>query len=90
MDKSLIFVFVVMPFSDEFKNIYDFSIKEVCKEVGVFCQRLDEQIFQESMLNQIYKADFIIADMSERNPNVFYEVGYAHAKDKNVILITKR
>jgi hypothetical protein len=50
-------------------------------------------MFQESMLNQIYtqihKADFIIADMSERNPNVFYEVGYAHAKDKNVILITK-
>jgi hypothetical protein len=92
MDKSLIFVFVVMPFSDKFKNVYDLSIKEACKETGVFCERLDEQMFQESMLNQIYtqiyKSDFIIADMSERNPNVFYEVGYAHAKGKNVILIT--
>jgi len=92
MDKPSIFVFVVMPFSDEFKNIYDFSIKEACKETGVSCERLDEQMFQESMLNQIYtqinKSDFIIADMSGRNPNVFYEVGYAHARNKNVILIT--
>lgn len=42
----------------------------------------------DRIFNQIAKADFIIADMSKRNPNVFYEVGYAHALDKPVILIT--
>ena len=87
-----IFAFVVMPFSDEYKNVYELAIKNACKDCNIFCQRLDEQIFAESMLNQIYtqlyKADFIIADMSGRNPNVFYEVGYAHGQNKNVILIT--
>jgi hypothetical protein len=85
-------IFVVMPFSKEYKNVYDFAIKSACSESSVLCERLDEQIFTKNMLSQIYtqlyKADFIIADMSERNPNVFYEVGYAHALDKNVILIT--
>ena len=36
----------------------------------------------------IQKADVIIADCSGRNPNVFYELGIAHAHDRKVILIT--
>jgi nucleoside 2-deoxyribosyltransferase len=85
-------VFTVMPFSKEYDNVYKLAIKPGCKESDIFCERLDEQIFTKNMLSQIhtqiFKADFIIADMSEKNPNVFYEVGYAHAFDKNVILIT--
>jgi len=38
---------------------------------------------------QIDKADFIIADMTNRNPNVFYEVGYADARKKLVLLLTQ-
>jgi hypothetical protein len=40
-------------------------------------------------MNQISAADFIVADMTGRNPNVFYEVGYAHAKDKTCVLLTR-
>lgn len=54
---------------------------------------MDEQIFAEGMLdrifNQISKADIVVADMTGRNPNVFYEVGYAHALGKMVILVTQ-
>ena len=45
------------------------------------------------MLDKIYHeietSDFIIADLSDKNPNVFYELGYAHALGKLCILITK-
>lgn len=87
------FCFVLMPFSEEFEDVYRIGIKEACDKAGAYCERVDEQIFSERILdrvyNQIAKADLIVADMSGRNPNVFYEVGYAHALGKLTILLTK-
>lgn len=88
------FVFVLMPFDSTFNDIYKFGIKGAADDVGAYAERLDEQKFTEGMLdrifNQISKADVIVADMTGRNPNVFYEVGYAHALGKIVILVTKK
>jgi nucleoside 2-deoxyribosyltransferase len=57
------------------------------------CERGDAQVLTvpvlEKINNYIRKADVIIADCTGRNPNVFYELGIAHAHEKNVILITK-
>jgi hypothetical protein len=59
---------------------------------GAYCERIDETFFQEGILDRIYiqisKADAIVAVMTDRNPNVFYEVGYAHALGKRVCLLT--
>mgnify|MGYP003324729880 FL=1 len=41
------------------------------------------------MLKYILKSDFIIANITGRNPNVLYELGIAQALDKNVLLISK-
>jgi hypothetical protein len=88
------FVFVLMPFEAKYDDIYKLGIKSACEEAGTYCERLDEQIFSERMLDRIYnqisKADVIVADVSDRNPNVFYEIGYAHALGKIVVLVTKR
>jgi hypothetical protein len=88
------FVFVLMPFADEFKDIYELGIKAACREAGSHCERVDEQLFDENILERVYsqisKADLLVADMTGRNPNVFYEVGYAHALGKRVILLTQR
>lgn len=88
------FVFVLMPFTDAFDDVYDLGIRAACTDAGAYCERVDEQIFHESILqriyNQIAKADIVVADMTERNPNVFYETGYAHALGKSVILLTQR
>lgn len=93
MSNEEVFAFVLMPFSGDFDDIYRMGIKETAIALGVKAERVDEQIFQEGILERIYRqiesADIVIADMSGQNPNVFYEVGYAHAKEKLCILLTK-
>jgi nucleoside 2-deoxyribosyltransferase len=86
------FCFVLMPFDSAFDDIYTFGIKGACEELEYYAERVDEQIFDGTILDRIYnqisKADVIVADMSGRNANVFYEVGYAHALGKRTILLT--
>ncbi|HJR09018.1 MAG TPA: hypothetical protein VJ842_17295 [Pyrinomonadaceae bacterium] len=87
------FVFVLMPFEASFDDTYALGIRPACEAAGAYCERVDEQIFHESILQRIYnqvsKADVIVADLTTRNPNVFYETGYAHALGKQVVLLTQ-
>jgi hypothetical protein len=82
-----------MPFHDKFNDIYKFGIQGAAADVGAYAERVDEQLFTEGILDRIFtqisKADVIVADMTGRNENVFYEVGYAHALDKIVLLLTQ-
>ena len=82
-----------MPFSDQFHDIYELGIKAACQAAGAHCERVDEQVFDGTILeriyNQIAKADIIVSEMTGRNPNVFYETGYAHALNKRTIMLTK-
>lgn len=75
------FVFVLMPFDPSFDDIYKFGIKGAAEDAGAYTERIDDQIFREGILdrvfNQINKADVVVADMTGRNPNVFYEVSDA-------------
>jgi DNA-binding response OmpR family regulator len=86
-------VFVLMPFEKSFDDIYQFGIKEPLVDKGLKCERADEIQdtggIMEQVFNRIRRARFIVADMTGRNANVFYEVGYAHAIGKDVILLTK-
>lgn len=87
------FVFVLMPFNEEFDDIYKYGIKGAAEDANAYAERVDEQLYDEGILdrifNQINKADVIVADMTGRNANVFYEVGYAHALGKIVLLLTQ-
>ena len=87
------FAFVLMPFSRSFDDAYRLAIKPACEDAGAYAERVDEQIFSGSILeriyNQISKADVVVADLSERNANVFYEVGYAHALGKTTVLLVR-
>jgi nucleoside 2-deoxyribosyltransferase len=87
------FCFILMPFDKAFDETYNL-IRSCCENADTFGERVSEQIFDSTILeriyNQISKADIIIADMSGKNPNVFYEVGYAHALGKKTILLTQK
>ncbi|RZK13433.1 MAG: hypothetical protein EOO43_17930 [Flavobacterium sp.] len=49
------FIFVLMPFDEGFTDIYKLGIKAICEELGTYCERVDEQIFEENILDRIYK-----------------------------------
>ena len=61
------FCFVLMPFDDAFDDTYELGIKDACKKAGAYCERVDEQLYEGSIVERIYnqidKADFIVADM---------------------------
>lgn len=40
------FAFVVMPFREDFNEVYEASIKQACKAVEVYCERVDEEMYQ--------------------------------------------
>ena len=85
--------FVLMPFRDDLRSVYDDHIKKVVEALGLRCQRADD-IFRntaiiEDIWESINKARFIIADLTGKNPNVFYEVGVAHTVGKDVVLTTQ-
>jgi hypothetical protein len=88
-----LFGFVLMPFDKELDDIYSLGIRSAVAESGMRAERVNDQLFYrqgilERIYHQIEEADFIIGDLSKPNPNVFYEVGYAHAKNKLCVLLT--
>ena len=83
---------VMMPFSKDFDEVYAI-IKETCESVGMHCHRADE-VWKESAIiqdvfNLIFSSIIVIADLSGKNPNVFYEVGIAHTLGKFVVPIAQ-
>ncbi|MDA1004501.1 MAG: hypothetical protein O3B31_14345 [Chloroflexi bacterium] len=84
--------FVMMPFAESFNAIYRL-IQRVCTDQELRCERADEDVLPGKITGKIYDAvataGVIIADMSGRNANVFYELGLAHAMSDNVILLTQ-
>ncbi|MEA2051755.1 MAG: hypothetical protein U9O90_02890 [Euryarchaeota archaeon] len=86
--------FVIMPFNDEIANdVYKLCTKQVCKEFDLDVQRADEIFTPNPLLDDIVAAieesAVIIADISGKNPNVFYELGVSHMlKRTQTIMIT--
>jgi hypothetical protein len=84
--------FVIMPFASEFNEVFR-VIRETVESQGYECVRADERYIVGTVMNdvndQIEQADLIVADLTGRNPNVFYEVGYAAALRKPVIQIAQ-
>jgi hypothetical protein len=85
--------FVIMPFRPELKFFYR-AIKAHVEQAfpDVTVERGDDRVLTRPILEKIAdfirQADVVIADCSGRNPNVFYELGMAHALGKPVVLIT--
>lgn len=86
-------VFTVMSFEQEFGEVFE-SFKQVCKEFGFEAERTDHSTSMGRIVPQIEsgirQSAFVIADITSPTPNIFYEVGYARALGKDVILTAQK
>ncbi|MCG8606744.1 hypothetical protein MJD09_17390, partial [bacterium] len=86
-------VFVIMPFAEQYDEVYTRVIKPTVSSLGFECIRADEIAkpgnINKDIVDRISRADFIIADLTDSNPNVMYELGLCHAMDRVTIMISQ-
>jgi hypothetical protein len=82
-----------MPFGEWFDEYYDNIYQPAIEEAGLIPRRADDLYRPSAIVHDIWdltqKAKIILADLSGKNPNVFYELGLAHAIAKPAILVTE-
>lgn len=85
--------FVLMPFDDDFNNVYDGLIQPALEEAGFQVTRADLSINQQQILKDIVNglstADLVVVDVTGLNGNVMYELGLAHAMGRRTVMITR-
>jgi transcriptional regulator with XRE-family HTH domain len=85
--------FILMPFGEEFEAAYRSFVKEALEEAGFSASRADDILshrnIMQDVVSSIAGADLVLADLTGSNPNVFYELGIAHALEKPTILLTQ-
>ena len=90
----LLTCFVLMPFADEYREVYDHGIRPAAENAGFQCYRADDAVGPRNIVADIieglFTADAIIADLTGENANVFYELGIAHSIANKTIMICQR
>lgn len=95
MDKTC---FVIMPIGEyntayfrQFLEIYEDIFIPAIRKAGYIPIRADEEkacnVIQCDIIQRIIESDMVLCDLSNRNPNVLYELGIRQAFDKPVVLV---
>jgi hypothetical protein len=85
--------FVMQPFSPPLGDYFDKIFKPAIEKAGLQPVRADAEIFGTGkIIDQVWRginvAKVLVAELTTRNPNVFYELGLAHALRKPVVLVS--
>ena len=85
--------FVIMPFGGWFDSYYTSIFIPAIEATGLASVRADDIFRPSPIINDIWaftkRAKIVLADLSKKNPNVFYELGLAHSLSKPAILVTE-
>lgn len=90
------FLFIIMAMMEEEKSLSDvlYAIHNAAEKAGYKAERVDDKFdfsqINSKILNYINMAEVVVADITYERPNCYYEIGYAHAKGKQVILTAKK
>jgi hypothetical protein len=85
--------FVMMPFAEPVGGYYKSIYETAINKAGLRAIRADDEIFATGkIIDQVWDgitaAKVLVAELTGRNPNVFYELGLAHALSKPVVLVS--
>lgn len=85
--------FVMQPFTDVLGSYYDSIFRPAIEQAGLIAIRADDDIFATGkIMDQVWRgirgATVLVAELTTKNPNVFYELGLAHALEKPVVLVS--
>lgn len=80
------------PFNEVGDQLYK-ACREILSDIGIFLQRSDNYVDKDDILmnivSLIVQSEVIIVNIDGRNPNVYYELGIAHALGKPTILLSQ-
>jgi hypothetical protein len=89
------FVFIAMPMAEgnpSYEDVHD-AIKGAADTCGLNAERVDDvesnERITDRVLESIRRAEFVVADLTDARPNVFYEAGYAQGLGKTPIYIAR-
>ncbi len=85
--------FIIMPYGDWFDHYYKQIYKKAILDAGLKPIRADELFTASAVIDDIWNltkmSKIVLADLTEKKPNVFYELVLAHALAKPALLITE-
>lgn len=90
--------FVIMPFSERlsgrppnfFDEVFESLIKPAAEAAGFDVQTANKEgsdVIQSTIINELIDAELVIADLTDHNPNVLFELGFRMAQEKPVAII---
>lgn len=86
-------VFVAMPFAEEMDDVFHYGIQGAVNAAGFLCERADMSTFTGDVIDWVKKriasASLVVADLSDANPNVYLEVGYAWGCGRPTVLLVR-
>lgn len=97
-NKSSLVAFVAMPFSEKSGDYPDGFFDEVLTQIitpaainagfkAETAKKMGSDVIQSTIIGDLTKADLVVVDLTEHNPNVLFELGWRMAIDKPVVLI---
>lgn len=91
-------VFVIMPFSPaktcteaEWAQIYETIFRPAIEECGYLCERTRPETGSliRTIIEKLKNSTIVLADLTDRNPNVLYELGVRHSISKRTIMVAQ-
>jgi hypothetical protein len=98
-ERRTYYVFILMPFEEDWSDQVHAAISAACQEAamsrpGLDWERADDIAepgrITDQIIASIRRADAVVADITGRNANVLFELGYAHALGVPAIVINQK